>query len=147
MNLDKTCVIFSDTHKVKNSNHQLKCKNDQKTVCCYFCVFRSHCAICCKYLEPSENNAESKPMPKDTRAVDNAIQAKFLSLESIPVAFCFSCNIEMVWAKTQFTVDNWHGQQSSLLFNDKVLPVTVLLCQKCGKIEFKADLVRKEVEV
>jgi hypothetical protein len=146
LNIDKTCVIFSDHSKVKANNRQLKCKNDQKTICCYLCIFRSQCAISCKYLEPSENHAESKSIPKETCTVDNALQTEPLPLESISAAFCVSCNIEMTWTKTQFMVDNWHGPQS-IVFNDKVLPVTVFLCSKCGKIEFKADLVRKGVEV
>jgi hypothetical protein len=87
-------------------------------------------------------------MSKETCTVDKDLHAETLPLESIPVAFCFTCNIEMVWTKTQFTIDNWRGQQPlPLLFNDKVLPAIVILCPKCGKIEFKADLVRKGVEV
>lgn len=146
LSFDKTCAVFSDVSKVKvNSSRQLKCKNDQKTVCCYLCVFRSQCVISCKYLEASDNCTESKLVREDTYTVDKSLQAESLSLENVPVAFCFSCNLAMVWAKTQFTVDNWHGT-SSLLVNDKVLPVTVLLCPKCGKIEFKADLMKKGVE-
>jgi hypothetical protein len=132
--------------KANNGSRQLKCKNDQKTVCCYLCIFRAHCVISCKYLEPSEPNTESKSMHDDTFTVDETLHAETLPLESISVVFCFSCNMEMVWAKTQFNVNNWHGSPS-LLVNDKVLPVTVFLCPKCGKIEFKADLIRKGVEM
>jgi predicted RNA-binding Zn-ribbon protein involved in translation (DUF1610 family) len=76
----------------------------------------------------------------------NKPQDAALPLESIPVAFCFSCNIEMTWAKTQFDIDHWRGN-TPLLVANKMLPVTVLLCPKCGKIEFKADLIMKEAEV
>jgi hypothetical protein len=148
LNFDKTCAAFSDTSKAKtNSSRQLKCKNEQKTVCCYLCIFRAQCVISCKYLESSENQIVSKPVSEDTFTVAKTLQAKTLPLESIPVAFCFSCNLEMIWAKTQFTIDNWRGNQPPQLVNDKMLPVTVLLCPKCGKVEFKADLIRKVEEM
>jgi hypothetical protein len=88
-------------------------------------------------------------VPKDTSSctVDKALKDKSLPLESIPVAFCFSCNIEMSWAKTQFAVDHWHGNKPDMLDDNKLLPVTVLLCPLCGKIEFKVDLVQKTAEV
>jgi hypothetical protein len=53
----------------------------------------------------------------------------------------------MSWAKTQFAIDHWHGNKPASLANDKLLPVTVLLCPKCGKIEFKADLTQEEEQV
>jgi len=154
LNYDKTCTVFSGTSKA-NANRQLNCKNEQKTVCCYLCIFRSQCPINCKYLGQTENYTESQqPEPKNVSMPsvsgaddDKTLKDKPLTLESIPVAFCFSCNIEMAWTKTQFTIDLWHGNKPLLFNNENVLPVTVLLCPKCGKIEFKANLTTKEGKV
>ncbi|MCL2173518.1 MAG: hypothetical protein FWB84_07795 [Candidatus Bathyarchaeota archaeon] len=147
LSLDKTCTVFNDASKAKTSR-QLNCKNDLKTMCCYLCIFRLHCPINCTYLGQSENYAKPKSIPKDTLActVDKTLKDEPLPLESIPVAFCFSCNVEMAWAKTQFAVEHWSGNKPSLI-GDKLLPVTVLLCSKCGKIEFKANLAKKEEHV
>ena len=144
LNLDKTCIVFSDNFKAKDNRH-LKCKNSQKTACCYLCLYRSQCTISCKYLGQSENCVEHlDPLLETSCDIDKGLSVQSSSFENVPVAFCFSCNVEMAWAKTRFTVDNWHGN-ADLLINDKVLPITVLLCPKCGKIEFKVNLVEKEV--
>jgi hypothetical protein len=145
---DKTCAVFNDNSQAK-ANRQLKCKNSQNaTSCCYLCVFRLQCVIRCKYLGQSENNIEPQYATENT-CTDTVkeLTVETLPSESVPVSFCDSCNVEMAWAKTQFTVDNWKGN-TVLLFNDKVLPVTVLLCPRCGKIEFKAaaDAIRKEAK-
>jgi len=151
LNYDKTCSVFSGTPKAR-ANRQLNCKNEQKTVCCYLCVFRSHCPINCKYLGQNNNYTETQqPTPKDaspasvSSVVDKTLNDESLPPESIPVAFCFSCNIEMAWTKTHFSIDFWRGNKHSLLDNNEnVLPATILLCPKCGKIEFKANLTKKE---
>jgi predicted RNA-binding Zn-ribbon protein involved in translation (DUF1610 family) len=99
-------------------------------------------------LEQSENYAQPQQYETEKNMsmhVTNERKVETLQLVNIPVAFCFSCNTEMAWAKTQFTVDNWKGNTASILTGDKVLPVTVFLCPQCGKIEFKAtDVIRKE---
>jgi hypothetical protein len=85
---------------------------------------------------------ELKSVPDDTcSVVEDKVEP--LQLENVPVAFCFSCNEAMVWAKAHLTVDSWCDNQSLLVDDDKVLPVTLLLCLKCGKLEFKADLSKK----
>jgi hypothetical protein len=142
---DKTCTLISENPNAK-AFRQLKCENDQNiTCCCYLCLLRSQCATSCKYLGQSGNYFEQHPLTEITdpnpvqRSKDNHSQ-----LEKVPVAFCFSCNAEMSCAKTNFTVDNWQGKSPGIVSN-KVLLVTVLLCLKCGKIEFKADITREEV--
>jgi predicted RNA-binding Zn-ribbon protein involved in translation (DUF1610 family) len=64
------------------------------------------------------------------------------SVESAPVVFCFSCNAQMAWTKTRLTIDGWSGPKPAV--DDKVLPVTVYLCPRCGRIEFQADVTKKE---
>ncbi|MDR2203280.1 MAG: hypothetical protein LBE76_03065 [Nitrososphaerota archaeon] len=146
LTVDKSCVVFSDNSKAR-ANRQLNCKNNQKNACCYLCVFRLQCAICCKYLGQSENCVAPKSVIEadgdDVCVVDTGLASGSLQLEHVPVVFCFSCNVAMAWAKTQFIVDNWCGNTFPLI-SGKTLPVTVLLCPKCGKIEFKSAFVCKE---
>ena len=145
LSIDKTCTAFSDNLKAQTIR-QLKCKSNQKNVCCYLCLFRSQCVISCKYLGQSDNCVELKPETDvSTCSAAKDLKVESLQLENVPVAFCFSCNEAMVWAKAQFTVDSWCGNKSLLANDDydKVLPVTILLCPKCGKLEFKADLSKK----
>jgi hypothetical protein len=47
-------------------------------------------------------------------------------------------------AKTQFNIENWNGPTS--LFVEKVMPVTIYICPKCGRIEFKVNVTQKEVK-
>jgi hypothetical protein len=148
LSIDKTCATFNDNPKAKD-NRQLKCKNSQNiTACCYLCAFRLQCATCCTYLGQYENYAEPQQHVTENAQADSVKEpvVETFQSECISVSFCVLCNVEMAWAKTQFTVDNWKGD-TSLLLNDKALPVTVLLCPRCGKIEFKAavvDAMRKE---
>jgi predicted RNA-binding Zn-ribbon protein involved in translation (DUF1610 family) len=98
------------------------------------------CIISCKYLERSENYTETKSITKDSYIVDKDLHVETLPLEKVLAACCSSCNTEMAWTKTHLTVDDWRGNKS-LLLNVKMLPVTVLLCPKCGEIKFKTDLI------
>ncbi len=63
--------------------------------------------------------------------------------ENVLVPFCFSCNMEMAWAKTKLNVDGLCGPKLSLV-DQKTLPVTVYVCPKCGKLEFKVDITQNE---
>jgi hypothetical protein len=146
LSIDKTCTLLTDNPKAK-AFRQLKCENRQNiTSCCYLCALRLKCATSCKYLGQSENSSELRHVPENTCTDDDVEEFKgdTSQFESVPVAFCFSCNVEMAWAKTQFTIDKWRGATLNMLACDKVLPVTVLLCPKCGKIEFKADIITKK---
>lgn len=139
INIDKLCTTFIDNQKAQ-ANRQLKCRNDEKTACCYLCTFRPQCAISCKYLGQTENYTYSAPKTENPSSPKPDIpkEAEAPQVESVPVSFCFSCNTEMAWTKTLFTVEGWNGPNPAQA-NGKVLPVTVYLCPKCGKIEFKAD--------
>ena len=145
LNVDKTCTLLNDNPKAKTFR-QLKCENSQNiNSCCYLCIFRSKCAINCKYLGQSETSYESRQVTENSSVDDvKGLKDNDLHVESVPITFCYSCNIDMAWTKTQFTIDNWNGPTSNMLPHDKVLPVTVLLCPKCGKIEFKADIIRND---
>ena len=142
LNIDKTCAHLNDAPKAKTFR-ELKCENTKNiTGCCYLCIFRSKCAISCKYLGQFETTNEPQKLTKNQTVEDpKGLTDNISQFESGPVAFCFSCNVEMAWTKTQFQIDNWNGPSSNILTHDKVLPVTVLLCLKCGKIEFKTNII------
>jgi hypothetical protein len=145
LRVDKSCAIFSDDPKAKVCR-QLKCENSQNIVsCCYLCIFRSKCATSCKYLGQSGSYTEQQYAAEDTCTNDvKDTQVDVAQFKSVTGAFCFSCNVEMMCAKTQFTVvDNWKDNMDSVLVSGNVLPVTVLVCPKCGKLEFKADIDAK----
>jgi hypothetical protein len=144
LSVDKTCALLTDSIKAKTVR-QLKCENRQNIAsCCYLCVLRSKCVTSCKYLGQSENSSELRHVTENTCTDDvKEFKDNTSQFESTPVVFCFFCNVEMAWTKTQFTIDNWRGPSLNMLVCGKVLPVTVLLCPKCGKIEFKVDIVTK----
>jgi hypothetical protein len=109
---------------------------------------RAQCATSCKYLERSVSHVvEPQCVTENVRPVVDVedFNVESSHFENVPVAFCFSCDVAMAWTKTQLSIDNWRGSISSVLDSgDKVLSVVVLLCPKCGKIEFKADAIKKE---
>lgn len=143
LNIDKTCNAFVENQKAQ-ANRQLKCQNSQKSACCYLCIFREQCSISCKYLGQTENYTSSKLETESIIKTNNDKQTEKLPTESNPVIYCFSCNAEMACARTNFKVEGWKGPQPSLNCNN--LSVHVYLCQKCGKIEFRADTIRNEVK-
>ncbi|MGD6810731.1 MAG: hypothetical protein ACQCN3_13625 [Candidatus Bathyarchaeia archaeon] len=142
LNIDKTCNAFNDNPKAQASR-QLKCRNDEKNVCCYLCTFRPQCTISCKYLGQYENYTAPKTETQPTAIVDKDLEVEASQFENATGAFCFSCNVEMAWARTKFTVDAWRGPKPALAA-DQILPVVVYLCPKCGKIEFRADNSKNE---
>ncbi len=144
LNIDKLCTAFIDNQKAQ-ANRQLKCANDEKNTCCYLCSYRPQCAISCKYLGQTENYTYSAPKTENPRApeAEKNQEIEAPPAENLPVSFCFSCNTEMAWAKTRFNIEGWNGPKPAQA-TDKVLPVTVYLCPKCGKIEFHADQTRSE---
>jgi hypothetical protein len=137
LNIEKMCTAIIDNSKAQASR-QLKCVNDEKNTCCYLCTFKPKCVISCKYLGQTENytysalKIETPVIPQTTESEEES------KTENLPVSFCFSCNSEMAWTKTNFTIEDWNGPKP-VQANDKILPVTIYLCPKCGKIEFKVD--------
>ncbi|MCL1965594.1 MAG: hypothetical protein FWF66_07280 [Candidatus Bathyarchaeota archaeon] len=142
---DKLCALITNDPKAKTLR-QINCENSQNIAsCCYLCVFRSQCATSCKYLGQTEKPTKPQYVPENTYTnMPNKLKDNTSPLENVPVAFCFACNIDMAWTKTRFIIDHWRGSSSNMLVCDKALPVTVLLCPKCGKLEFNADVTNKE---
>lgn len=145
LNIDKLCTAFIDNPKAQASR-QLKCANDEKTTCCYLCNYRPQCTISCKYLGQTENYTYTAPKTQTQSApeAEKNQETETPTAESVPVSFCFTCNAEMVWTKTRLTIEGWNGPKPAWV-SEKNLPVTIYLCPKCGKIEFKADQNQTEV--
>jgi hypothetical protein len=139
-------MAFSDNPKAQ-ANRQLKCQNDQKNTCCYLCTFRSQCTISCKYLGQTGTYTGPKTVaePENEPTETKTLEAGTNQFENVPVSFCFSCNVEMAWTKTQLNIDSWHGPKPALA-SEKMLPITVYVCPKCGKTEFKADITKSEAK-
>lgn len=147
LNIEKTCNAFSDNPKA-HVTRQLKCQNDEKNLCCYLCTFRNRCTISCRYLGGQTDaflEQKTEPVPERPITADKTIDAGASKFENVPVSFCFSCNVETAWANTTLNVDRWRGPKTSL-DDCKALPLAVYVCPKCGRIEFKADIPKREAK-
>ena len=142
---EKLCIAVSDSEKAKASR-QVRCKNDEKMMCCYLCLFILDCATPCRFL----GNIENESQQIDTEKTE--IDSTFISNEKTEVdhsknaiVYCSLCNVEMSQTRTKFRIDGWEETHQKLADDDswklgeEVLPVIVYLCPKCGKIDFRAD--------
>ncbi len=139
---EKLCLAVSESEKSR-AIRQVRCKNDEKTTCCYLCMFVLDCANPCRFLGGYEN--EPQQVDSDKIKIDNSVtsekETKVNEIENASLTFCTSCNVEMSQGKTKFKIDS----DGSTRFGAEVLPVIVYLCPKCGKIDFRADekLIKK----
>ena len=147
---EKLCLAVSESEKAQAAR-QARCKNDEKTTCCYLCMLVLDCDTPCKFLGTSENvplKIEREKAPIETPIIDEqkALEEK---TENAPVTFCSACEVEMAQTRTKFTINGWKGspQKSaggdSGKLSEQELPVIVYLCPKCGKIDFKAEKQNK----
>ncbi len=57
---------------------------------------------------------------------------------------CSMCNVKMSQTRTKFKIEGWEDSHIKLVDDDsgkpieELLPVTVYLCPRCGRIEFRA---------
>jgi hypothetical protein len=140
LSIEKQCAAIIDNPKAQVTR-ELKCLNQEKTACCYLCTYRQKCVINCKYLGQTDNYSYANQKIETTNnpvTEEKTNEAEVQPIENVPVTFCFSCNTEMAWTKTRFAIEGWNGPKP-LQVNDNVLPVTIYLCPKCGKIEFHAN--------
>ena len=143
---EKLCLAVSDSEKAKAAR-QVRCKNDEKTTCCYLCMFVLDCATPCRFLERSENVSSTfgveKSEAENTFINENHTEEK--QTEYAPIPFCSLCNVKMSQTRTKFRIDGWKGSDPKLVGNnldklgEEILPAIVCLCPKCGKIELRAD--------
>jgi hypothetical protein len=149
---EKLCLAVSESEKSRASRH-VRCKNDEKMTCCYLCMFVLDCAKPCRFLGSYEN--EPQQVDAEKTKIDSSViseeKTEENKTENPSVAFCSVCNVEMSQTKTKFKIDGWKESNQKLdgdesaRFGAEVLPVIVYLCQKCGKINFRADekLIKK----
>lgn len=139
---EKLCLAVAESEKSRASR-QVRCKNDEKTTCCYLCMLVLDCANPCRFLGGYEN--EPQQMDSEKIKINNSVtsekETKVNEIENESVIFCTLCNVEMPQGKTKFKIDS----DDSARFGAEVLPVIVYLCPKCGKIDFRADekLIKK----
>ena len=149
---EKLCLAASESEKSRASR-QVRCKNEEKMTCCYLCMFVLDCANPCRFLGGYEN--EPQQVNSEKTKINNSIvseeKREERKTENSPVTCCSLCNVEMSQTRTKFKIDGWgesnekSGGDDSARFEAEMLPVTVYLCPKCGKIDFRADekLIKK----
>jgi hypothetical protein len=138
LTLDKTCSGVLESQKAKAAR-QIHCQNDEKTACCYLCLFKRNCSINCRFLGNVENKTETEPVENqktdnDHQTVDDT-KTEAQQTKETQIICCSTCDIEMTPKKIKFKIDC----DVSDKFEDEFLPVIFYLCPKCGKIEFRAD--------
>lgn len=134
LTVDKSCLVVLENQKAK-SNRNIRCQNEDKSACCYLCIFRQGCAISCNYLGQTSEASQSETSEKETET-DSTTRTEADKTDA-PIAYCPLCNFEMAQTKTKFETENWRGPTPAL--NGEALPVLVYLCPKCGKIELQFD--------
>jgi hypothetical protein len=135
---EKLCLAVSDSEKAKASR-QVRCKNDEKTACCYLCMFVLDCATPCRFLGKTENDSSPVEVEKTNteRVFVNENKIEEDKSKNTPVPCCPFCSHEMSKTRTEFKIDGWEGTNRKL--GEEVLPVIVYLCPQCGKIDFMVD--------
>ena len=97
----------------------------------------------CKFLgNVGYESIQVEPEKTETqRKIDTDEKIGTLQTEDSMINFCSSCNIKMLHTTTKFKINGWSGPHPKLPgdgLGEEFLPVTVYLCPKCAKIEFKA---------
>jgi len=79
----------------------------------------------------------------DTAVTDKKTQVK--QTENTSIACCSEYNAKMSRTRTIFRIDGWEKSHLKPADEDtrkpmeELLPVTVYLCPRCGRIEFRAN--------
>jgi len=139
---EKTCLAVSESEKARTSR-QVRCRNDEKMICCYLCMFVLDCPTPCKFLGSGENEPRQIDQNETpiNRSTVNEEKPEDDKTENPPVTYCTACDAETLQTRTKLKIDGWKGQKpaGSMQLDEKELPVIVYLCPKCGKINFRAE--------
>ena len=101
-------------------------------------MFVLDCEAPCRFLGNSEN--ESQQIDTERNPLNNSISNESPEedkKENASVTFCSLCNVEMSQTMTRFRIEGYKGQNQK--FSEKVMPVIVYICPKCGKIDLRAE--------
>ena len=141
---EKLCSAVSADEKAKASR-QARCKNSDKTTCCYLCMVVFDCASPCRFLGSGENTSKIDSEENLTSTVPAEQKPAADKTKNDTSTLCSLCNVELSKTKTKFRIDGWEESNQKSADNhtskseDEILSVIVYLCPKCGKIEFRAD--------
>lgn len=93
---EKLCLAVSESEKAKASR-KVRCKNDEKSTCCYLCMFVLDCATPCRFLGNTENASSpidvEKTKEESTFISENRIEED--QSKDTPVPCCSLCNVEV----------------------------------------------------
>lgn len=134
---DGDCASITSNDEAEEAR-KISCNNDNKQACCYLCSYYHGCEISCVFL------GETKNKPKNKQKKDNteANQPNILT--------CPLCNSKMLHAKADLRIGGWTGLMKLVPFGElgelgeELLPVTLYVCSKCGKLEFMAQEKTKQ---
>jgi hypothetical protein len=120
---DGDCASVASNEEAEEAR-KISCINDNNQACCYLCSNYHACEISCVFL------GETKSKPGE------ANQPNILT--------CPLCNSKMLHTKLNLRIGGWTGLAKLIPFGsigelgEELLPVSVYVCPKCGKLEFMA---------
>ena len=134
---DGNCTSVMDNEEVKEAR-KISCSSDNEQACCYLCFRYKGCEISCNFLGENKNKFKGKP--------------SIGSFENKPVRVlrCPLCDSKMLNTKANLRVGGWTGLMQLVPFGslgelgEELLPVTLHVCPKCGKLEFMAQEKTKQ---
>jgi hypothetical protein len=141
---ENSCNAVLNNEEAKLAR-QVSCENDVETTCCYFCTLQNKCEISCNYLGQRESTISNK---KETAKIPDKNSAT-------EVVRCQTCNVKMRPARTSLRIGGYKGVWRLLPvigdsigelgeIQEELLPVTIYLCPKCGRMEFIAEKKAKQ---
>lgn len=134
---DGNCASIMGNDEAKEVR-KISCSNDNEQACCYLCPRYQGCEISCNFLGENKNKPQNK-QPVDT--IEN---------NKIRVLRCPLCDSKMLHSEVKLRVGGWSGLMQLVPFgswgevSEELLPVTLYLCPKCGKLEFMAQEKTKQ---
>ncbi|MCW4003934.1 MAG: hypothetical protein NWE95_08495 [Candidatus Bathyarchaeota archaeon] len=131
------CFSILENAEAKEAR-SLNCSNDNEQACCYLCSYYHGCEISCNFL------GENKGKIKKQKFVESSNEYK------IRILRCPLCESKMLHSDANLRIGGWTGLLKLVPFGslgelgEELLPVTLFICPKCGKIEFMAQEKTKQ---
>jgi hypothetical protein len=130
---DTNCLSIVSDDEAKEVR-KISCNNDNEQSCCYLCSRYQECEISCNFLGENKNKSNKK-QPSDS-----------IEENKIRVLRCPLCNSKMLHSEIKLRIGGWSGIMQALPLGslgelgEKLLPVVLYFCPKCGKLEFMAQV-------